>query len=264
VTRSSQEADRASPSGRLITAILTVASLAGIVAGGVISITADPKSGWWLLGSSLVGISGAVFGAVFGLSASSWAGNDALRLVQTMLDDHAATFTHDPHRAILSSPDLLEPWRRKMHHYHLTVIDGQQVWRYRVFRFDTARTSNGHSLELSLETKDPRTRLPAQYEVVLGVRDSRLLFVQQRKSGHEPSIIEVFPHGSEGFRHCVAGVAFLQNWDGGHMTTKCLISREPLIDDRREGVALDAAGTAELERKWHEIYTDTNLTASGS
>jgi hypothetical protein len=251
---------RDQPAGKLVSVILITASLTGLVAGGVISITADPNSGWWLLGSCLVGVSGAIFGAVFGLMASQWSGDDVVESMRKVLDTHIATFSAQPEKALLSAPELLQPWRRPLHHYHLTTLDGAPTWRYRVFRFDTAPNEQGYTLDLLFEVGDPRNQTRNKYEISLVVRDSRLLLVQRRLSGHEPTVIEVFPHGSDGFRRCAAGVAFFQNWDGAHMTSRCLISRTPLITTTSQGSVADDADIATLNSTWESTYSGVNYT----
>jgi hypothetical protein len=125
-----------------------------------------------------------------------------------------------------------------------------------VFRFDSCPPGQ-YELRTTFDVGDPRTGARNRYEIMLAVRDIRVIFVQRRLSGAEPSIVEIFPTGSEGFRSCAAGIAHLQNWDGRHMTTKCLLSRTPLIKGIGEGTVGGSENVDLLEKRWHADYPTT-------
>jgi hypothetical protein len=246
---------------RIVSRTMLISSVAGIIAGSVISLLAPSASAWFLLGSCLAALSGAIFGAVFGVFAGKWVGHDILAVLQKILDAHANTFVLHPENALLSSPERLHLFRIPLHHYHLTVIDGNPTWRYRIFDFRSC-PEGGYDHRIQFEVADPRTGLIHRYELALGIRDARVILVQRRLSGEEPSVIELFPNGSQGFRNCAAGIAQLQNWDGTHMVTKCLISRSPLVAGIEEGTVTDAGHIQFLNDTWASEYRSVTMMIS--
>ncbi|MEV6492002.1 hypothetical protein AB0M20_25800 [Actinoplanes sp. NPDC051633] len=241
---------------QLLGRIILIASLAGVIAGSIICILAAPNSGWWVAGSCLAAVSGAIFGASFGLAVGRWAGQDVLEQLDVTLRAHVSTLVDNPADAILSRAEHLEPFRCVLHHYHLTILDGVHTWRYRVYRFDSCPPGQ-YELRTTFNVADPRSGARNKYVIVLAVRDIRVILVQRRLSGAEPSVVEIFPTGSEGFRSCVAGVGHMQNWDGRHMTTKCLLSRTPLINGISEGTVSRSDDIDLLQKRWHADYSTT-------
>ena len=171
------------------------------------------------LGSSGIGTSlGLVFGTITGATSL----NKISSLIELTLDSH-----------LHSSDDALKQFREVWRHYQCTRISGQLVWRYRVIDFSNFATPGKLVAALTVTGPDDAAHTYILEGFVIG---SRLLIVQRASGGSsEGAVIGLYPMATQSFRGVVAGMVYLQSWDGREFLTAAMMSRKPIHPDATDG-----------------------------
>lgn len=198
--------------------------------------------------SGLIGsLAGALVGASIGLVVNRRLNTTALERVRQVL----ARTT----RSTLASQDQdLRVLRREWHHYHRTLIDNVQVWRYCVFKFDNYDAVG--SLTTSVSVLDiTGAAEPHVYKVVGAVRGSRLIITQERVEREERPVVEVFPTatGTTAGGHRYVGVAIMESWDGPDVLTPAILSDIELHKVSDKGT-VDKNEWGDLNKIFHDGF----------
>ncbi len=189
-------------------------------------------------GSSILGVAiGMAFGSLF----------DATHLhqIKTLLHNTLQS-------SIYSADDVLDFYRRPMHHYFRTVTDGVAVWRYRVYNFDLIETPGKLTCAISVDR--PSGQGTVVYRIEGFVSAQRLILVQRASAGAEPPIVQVFPHGGDQFRTKFAGTSLLKSWDGDDLIVPSLLSQTPLTSVPVPVGSVPEAENARLYGEWQKNF----------
>ena len=151
-------------------------------------------------------------------------------------------------------------YRNTFHHYHLTEMDGQCVWRYSCIDFqkyyDVGKL--GGIVEYI-----GKGNAPTYYKVEGGFRDERLiLFLKAVKRG-EPTIIEIFPTFGKEIQDKHCGVVVVETWDETHIVSRCIMSRSPILNWTSAGTLPSELGV-QLDQMWvNGLHHDFSPIANG-
>lgn len=204
------------------------------------------------------GLVGAVAGALVGASISNFINSQYDRPVLHEVRD---LLLRTSACAVTSPETALEPLRKRWHHYHLTVINNQPVWRYVQVPFDNhsavgALTADAHVVD-AIDGRPLRV-----YKTDAAIWDRRLVFLQTRSEGDEDAVVEIFPNVS-GFQAVHAGVGIMQSWSGHDVLVPTLISESPLLRDQEEGSITDIASVQKLEAVWSNQFAPVRQMLPG-
>jgi len=169
----------------------------------------------------LVVLGGSGLGTCFGLVFGGVTDSSALQRVRELIENSLSSTLYAPDQE-------LEQFRKTWHHYILTKIEKQVVWRYR--KLDFSHTSVPGKLVTAFNVPDPDGDAHT-YNIEGYLAEPRLMFVQTPSGGTELPIIHLYPRATERFRQRHAGIAFLQSWDGENLMVTVLICASPLEFD---------------------------------
>ncbi len=169
----------------------------------------------------IVGSSG--LGTCFGLVFGSITGSSAIMRIKELIEASVSS-------SLQSSDQALEPYRKVWHSYLRTRIDGRKVWRYRMIDFSRFAPSGKLIATLTVPGTDSSTHT---YYVEAYLVRSRLIVVQNAAQGSEEPVIGVYPSAGQHFRSFLAGIIYLQAWDGSQFLTAGLMSSSPLVSGKQ-------------------------------
>lgn len=191
----------------------------------------------------LVTIGSSGLGTCFGLAIGTITGSSAVYRIKELIESSLMS-------AISAEADSLAPLQATWHHYLRTSIDGKPTWRYRVLDFSRADPVGKLSTSLAVQGPDGSTHI---YLIEGFIVPPRLILIQSPTIGTELPIVHVYPFATEQFRTVVAGIAFLQTWDGKFMQSPVLMSKSKLQipnADYKEGQSVPDAAFTKLEELW--------------
>ncbi|HET6449575.1 MAG TPA: hypothetical protein VFG31_10750 [Conexibacter sp.] len=197
----------------------------------------------------IAGLLGALAGGLIGATISTLVGRSLnygpITQVRTMLERTiVSTLTSHEHE--------LSPLRERWHHYHLTIVDGRETWRYTPLPFD--RDVAVGSLAADAPVADPLDAEIAHfYRVEAGARGPRVLLTQTSIGSKEAPGIEIFPQVLYDLRQVHAGVAVIHTWDGHDALAPALLSRNRLVPTEIAG-SVPACDAAQLSRRWADDF----------
>lgn len=193
------------------------------------------------------GIVGALAGALVGASVTivvhKRLNHSPLTQVRLLLERTVDSSMTSPEAEIA---DLRTTW----HHYYRTLINQRSVWRYNTISFSRAPGVGSLSTETTLA--DPRETLH-RYMIEAAVRGPRLIISQTPLHGREAATIEVYPHILYKFLAVHAGVGLMQTWDGDEITSRCILSQQPLIQPTEKHAVPDCH-FSELDDAWELAF----------
>ncbi len=190
-----------------------IASFCLVLVGFLIESTSEIASrAVIVLGSSGLG---TCFGLVFG----SISGSSALARVASLVDTAFSS-------AIRSTEVELSPFRQVWHHYICTRSGDSIVWRYRQIDFSRFFPSDRLIATFDVPGPDGGSH---NYYVEAYLVASRLVVVQKASAGSEEPVIGLYPCANQRFRSIVAGVNYLQTWNGEQTLMPAMMSTTPLV-----------------------------------
>ena len=192
----------------------------------------------------LVTIGSSGLGTCFGLAIGTITGSSAVYRIKELVESSLMS-------AISTDPDSLAPMQAIWHHYVRTSIDGKPTWRYRVLDFSRADLAGKLFTSLSAQAPDGSNH---NYLVEGFIVSPRLILIQSPRIGTEIPIVHVYPFATEQFRTVIAGIAFLQAWDGKIMQSPVLMSKSKLLiptADYKEGQSVSETAFAKLDELWN-------------
>jgi hypothetical protein len=169
----------------------------------------------------VIGSSG--LGTCFGLVFGSITGSSAIMRIKELIETSISS-------SLQSSEHTLEPYRKVWHSYLRTRIEGRMVWRYRMIDF--SRFAPSGKLIATLTVPGTDSSMHTYYVEAYLVR-SRLIIVQNAAQGSEEPVIGIYPSAGQHFRSLIAGVIYLQAWDGAQFLTAGLMSSSPLLNGKQ-------------------------------
>ncbi|MER5940766.1 hypothetical protein ABT121_25955 [Streptomyces sp. NPDC001928] len=189
----------------------------------------------------LIGLGGGFVGAI---TATYLVSASVRRQSQRMTDvlEESLTSTLRSDNARLASA------RRPWHHYFLTTLRGQYVWRYEQYPFHLSAHVSSLSTEIDVQSDSGLTH---RYLVEAFVRHERLAILS-RKVGDEANIfVEIYPQ-FDGELSEFFGVGIVRTWDATNIVTKVILSRAPLVSGT-DGT-LTQEDFVELDRIWEQGF----------
>ncbi len=225
---------------------LTILGVVGILTIAVGAFFAYTNHVFWMNAFAALGAS--ILGAALSLfMARVFEPSQVAQLLSLIATSRSSSLIHDDAR--------VEGFRRCYHGYLRSQSDGSPVWRYRIFDFTRAHTP-GH---LHALVDVPLPGGAAQVFVYSGyVCDDHLLLIGHPKSGAEPPVIHVFPHGCAIEGSTIVGLAFVRCFDGVQLVAPTILSTVPLTGQSSPG-PVSAASAAALLKIWDEKFRRNNM-----
>ncbi len=147
------------------------------------------------------------------------------QLLQTIAESQEGSLTRDDRQ--------IQPFRIKYHGYLKSHgINGEAVWRYRVFDFTQAHTP-GH-----LHAVVPVPQLGGTIKLFVYdgfVCGQHLILVGRATVGAEPFVIHVFPNGCTLEGSLITGLSFVRSFDSAQLVTSTMLSNIPLTGQNSPG-----------------------------
>lgn len=222
--------------------IFLVATAAASVLAVVVSLLLENK----FLQQLLLAIGGGFLGACIGAFIGNLVDSSTVLQIKSLLDRTLNT-------ALSAKEEELSAFRCIWYHYHVTKVDGEFVWRHRIYNFSDHQTSDKLFTTIAVDRPDASGG-PVVYEIEGFVLSPRLIFVQTCRGSAEPCIVQVYPDGAMNFISIHAGFSVLQTYDMDHAVVPTLFSRRPLLPDafkQGEGTVSREGGRI-LDRLWTE------------
>ena len=161
-----------------------------------------------------------------------------------------------------SEEEVIRHFRKKWHHYHVTLMDGEYVWRHGIYDFGQFHVKGRLAAE-AVYTDARGNKTP--YRVEAGMRDQRLVCLIKTTVGKEPTFVEIQPLMGLSFQPRFYGIAVLQTWDGTFALTPTIMSLQPVhecdIDEDIRGEMAERFDKTWLDgfSSMHEILPRINL-----
>jgi hypothetical protein len=159
---------------------------------------------------------------------------------------------------ITSDDTKLSAYRRVWHHYHVTFVEGNRVWRY--IKYDFTKSYAIGRLMCDIAPKDVGGR-EHRYRLECALRGDRFLIIQNRLERNEPPIIQVYPRMGAGHLMTHYGLSFMETWDAKNILTCSILSHEPIVSSEEGSLSGEICGT--LDSKWIEGFRNLNTIFPG-
>ncbi|WOB42427.1 hypothetical protein HNI00_04100 [Thermoleptolyngbya oregonensis NK1-22] len=210
-----------------------------------------PSASYSLILSS---VGGAIFGAGISLFLGDLIAKNALDEVRNVLSTSLDDGFCPRESALCSKENEIISYRAKWHHYHVTRMHDKYVWRYRIYDFSNSCSPGKLAAEIFAKDKQGREH---KYIVKAGIRDGRFMIFEKAALGNEPVIIEIYPFMGLELQGIHSGIGTMRTWDGNNVLFPCIMSREPIINWKKEGDISEKL-FADLDRIWKKDFTNLN------
>ncbi|MER6979451.1 YtxH domain-containing protein [Streptomyces carpinensis] len=185
----------------------------------------------------LTALGGGIVGAVVSIMVARASDRETLQHMTEVLEDSLTS-------TLRSHNERLAPVRQLWHHYYVTKLRGQYVWRYERYPLHLSAHVGSLAVEIDVQSDSGHTH---KYLVEAFVRHERLTIVSH-KAGEEVNVFEeVYPQ-FDGELSEYFGLGVVRTWDATNIVTKAILSRLPLVSGT-EGT-LPEGDFAELDRIW--------------
>ncbi|MFJ4466231.1 hypothetical protein ACIP2X_01795 [Streptomyces sp. NPDC089424] len=193
----------------------------------------------------LTAVGGGIVGAVISIMVARASDRETLQHITDVLEESLTS-------TLRSDNARLAPARELWHHYYLTKLRGQYVWRYEKYPFDLSAHVGSLAVEIDVPTDSGRTH---KYLVEAFVRHERLTIVSH-KSGEEANVFEEIYPQFDGELSEYFGLGVVRTWDATNIVTKAVLSRLPLVPGAEGTLAQEHF--PELERLWEQGFKRLN------
>lgn len=218
---------------------LTLAAIA------LLLLRSDPGEGERVVSGLIGALAGGLIGASVSNLVNEQYGQPVLDEIQSLLAQTSAS-------AVTSPESSLQHFRKRWHHYHRTMIDGNPTWRYAQVPFDNHSAVGALTAEVPVIDVNG-DRPPHMYKTNAAVWDRRLIILQTRVEGEEAALVEIFPNVAA-VQKVHAGVAVMQSWSGNDVLSPTLISSSPLLEAQEEGSIVDSDRAQKLAELWNTHF----------
>ncbi len=200
------------------------------------------------LGASVMGASVSL------LMARYFEPSQLNQLLQTITESHDNSLTRDDRQ--------VQPFRLKYHGYLRSHgINGEPVWRYRIFDFTQALTPGHLHAIVSVPQAAHTAKLFAYDGFVCG---QHLVLVGRGVVGAEPFVVHVFPNGCTMEGTLITGLAFVRSFDSSQLVAPTMLSTVALTGQTSPG-EVDVDGARHLTALWKGQFLKHNsLNFSGA
>ncbi|MEU6848650.1 hypothetical protein ABZ901_01735 [Actinacidiphila alni] len=193
----------------------------------------------------LTAIGGGIVGAVISILVARASDRETLSHITHVLEGSLTNELRSDNARLASARQL---W----HHYFITTLRGQNVWRYELYPFH----QSAHIRSLAVEIDVPADGgLTHRYSIEAFVRHEALTVVSRKVNDEANVFVEVYPQFDGEFSEYY-GTGFVRTWDRKNIVTKVMISRFPLVTSAEGTVA--EADFAELDRIWESGFKRVN------
>jgi hypothetical protein len=193
----------------------------------------------------LTALGGGIVGAVISIMVARASDRETLQHMTNVLEESLTSSLRSENARLASAR---HPW----HHYFLTTLRGQHVWRYEQYPFHLSAHVGSLAVEIDVQSDSGLTH---KYLVEAFVRHERLAVVS-RKIGDEANVfVEVYPQ-FDGELSEYFGIGVVRTWDATNIVTKVILSRHPLVSST-DGT-LSQQDSADLDRTWEQGFKRLN------
>jgi hypothetical protein len=196
----------------------------------------------------LTAVGGGILGAVISILVARSSDRDTLAHVAEVLERSLTSELRSDDRRL--SPLRAEQW----HHYYLTTLRGEHVWRYEKYPFQLSAQVGSLAVEVDVVT-DNGNVFP--YLVEAFVRHERLTIVSSKARDNTNVFVEVFPQ-FDGELSEYFGIGFVRTWDATNIVTKTILSQQPLKGITGTGPTLSADDGHQLDAIWKTGFQRLN------
>lgn len=230
----------------LVLALGVVTTGFGVTFTAAASNSGHPTVSSQVTAGVLTAVGGGILGAVISILVARASDRETLAQVTGVLQKSLAS-------ELRSSDDRLKPVRTLWHHYYLTTLHDEHIWRYEEYPFQLS--SQVGSLAVEIDVKSADSNLLYRCLVEVFVRHERLTIVS-RKSGDESNVfLEVYPQ-FDGELSEYFGVGFVRTWDATNIVTKTILSRRRLVDETAATLSPESAEI--LDTMWKAGFRRLN------
>lgn len=163
----------------------------------------------------------------------------------------------DPN-ALFKSDTPIANERKEYHAYHLSQLEGKNVWRH--YLIDFTKSHHNEVLVGFMDSKNKKGT-PVSYRVEAGKRGSHFVIFDKQINGNEEPSVWIFPFMFKMGEHDNYGFIIGQNCDGNEYFGKAIISTTPYKNIETMGT-VSKEEAAVLEKDWTEFYGSKNNVPS--
>jgi DNA-binding winged helix-turn-helix (wHTH) protein len=155
----------------------------------------------------------------------------------------------------------LEPYRRKWHHYHLTLDPiGKPAWFYKTVNFENSPPQEGHlKTEVTILPERGADPKHHKYQLEASLDGAHLILKTRRLHSRSDIGIELFPHTDpERFPSSLYSVRINQTWHERTVASSIgILTLTPRGNLSDEGRILSKTFAKDLQQEW-ETHTTAN------
>ncbi len=214
-----------------------------LVAGlALITLGVSIQSNHSLLSNIFISIGGGFAGVSFSSIANTFNEIDIISILKNSINP------------LLSSDEkAISKYRIKWHHYHLSRMHGEYVWRY--CQYDFSKSFDVGRLTSKVDVINSKKE-KVVYTIEAARRGTNVIFIQypEMQSNEEP-MIEVFPFMGKHYLSPYFGMMYIESWDGTEILAPSIISNTRLLNWSKIG-NLDKKTGDELSKMWKENFKD--------
>ena len=146
---------------------------------------------------------------------------------------------------------MINKYRIKWHHYHLSEMKGKYYWRYCIY--DLSKSYELGRLTSRIEVKNSEGVIVG-YRLEAARRGTNVIFIQyaEEQSNEEP-MVEIFPLMGKHYLSPYFGMMYIESWDGTQILSPSIISNKKLFDRSKIG-NIDAETGDKLSELWKENF----------
>lgn len=232
----------------LILALGVVTTGFGVTYTTAAANASHPSVASQVVAGVLTAVGGGILGAVISILVARSSDRDTLAHVAEVLERSLTS-------ELRSDDARLSPLRAQhWHHYYLTTLRGEHVWRYETYPFQLSAQVGSLAVKIDVETDNG---LIFPYLVEAFVRHERLTIVSSKARDNSNTFVEVFPQ-FDGELSEYYGIGFVRTWDATNIVTKTILSQKPLAGISCKGPTLSADEGRRLDAVWNVGFQRLN------
>lgn len=210
-------------------AFLVLLAVAGVSITGIGVLLKDSSPTFFALFTT---VGGTAFGSAIGISFT--------RIFEPSQMDSLLKVLAESNRSsvLATAEDRYADFRKPMHGYlRSRDVDGQAIWRYRLFDFGVSRTPGHLHTVVDVPRPDGKIRKFIYDGYICG--HHLILIGQPVIAGSEEHVIHVFPDALTNQAGTVSGLCFVDSFDNSRLVTPTILSDKQLTSQAAPGPVTD-------------------------
>ena len=195
----------------------------------------------------LVAIGGALLGTGFGSAMSNLRAFDEMKHITRILESSQESSTEYELRR-------LDEWKTTLHHYYVTKMNDENVWRHAVINFSSSSCVGKLVADVPYLDKSNDIQI---YRAEARLKDDRLVMTFKSERNNEPADVCIYPFMTKERFNYRSGLEFRETWDGPNTVGPAILRRDPVPGGEKSGAVSEQVAES-LTQMWKRDFLTSN------